>query len=175
MRAKVLLAERWITLPVLVLACLVAAWAGYLVGAQKSFSRIPFYSIGQTITPDAKFAAFENWSLTDAGSLRSQGPRVAVLIRPRRVLDAPLSMIIKLRDASMPHTVTVSLNGKALGSIKASPGGGTYDLAIQRGALHALEDNDFVFVLEAGGGSSAAPVIELESLRIAPALGQRDG
>jgi hypothetical protein len=169
-----LLAERWFSLPVLLVACLVAAWAGYLVGAQKSFSRIPFYSLGQTITPDAKYAAFENWNLTEAGTLRSAGPRVALFVRPRRVLDSPLTAIVKLRDASVPQTVSVALNGTPLGTFEAKPGGGSYDVPIPRGALHALQDNDFVFVLQASGTTKEAPVIELQSVRIAPALAQRD-
>lgn len=154
----------------LVAACLVSAWAGYLVGAQRSFGRLPYYTIGQTIGDNTPFAALAGWSFSEPPLRWSEGKRASILLRPRRVPDAPLIAELKLNRAVSPQTVKVSLNGAALTTLNVAPEGGTFKIPIPARALRAFEDNEIALDIgnphSPGPGDLRALGVSLESLRV---------
>jgi len=177
MRLRQLATQRWISFPVLLVACLVAAWAGYLAGSNRSFSRIPFYYLGQTLTAQSQAAAFENWMLVEDAWLRSPGPRSAVFIRPYRVPAAPLTATFRLRSPARAQRVDVSLNGSSLGTLDVDTTAGDYRLDLPAGALRALSDNEFTLAPQAPSGASSggSAALDLQSLRIMLAAGPAQG
>lgn len=154
----------------LVAACLVSAWAGYLVGAQRSFGRLPYYTIGQAIDENSRYAVLAGFSYPEPPLRWSEGSRVSILLRPRRVPDGPLVAELKLNRAVSRQAVKVSLNGAPLTTIDVPPEGGTFRIPIPARALRALEDNEFSLDIgnphSPGPGDLRALGISLESLRV---------
>jgi hypothetical protein len=154
----------------LVAACLVSAWAGYLVGAQRSFGRLPYYTLGQPIGENSKYAVLAGWSFPEPPLRWSEGRRASILLRPRRVPDGPLVAELRLNRAVSQQTVKVSLNGAPLGTLNVAADGGTFKIAIPAGALRALEDNELALDIgnphSPGPGDVRALGVSFESLRV---------
>jgi hypothetical protein len=161
---------------VLVVACLVSAWAGYLVGAQRAFGRLPFYTIGQTIEENSKFAVFAGWSFGEPPFRWSQGKSVSILLRPRRVPDGPLVAELKLNRAAGQQAVAVLLNGAALTTLDVQPGGGEFKISIPDRLLRPFEDNEFRFDISnpqsPGSSDTRALGIAFQTLRLREATGR---
>lgn len=125
----------------IIAACLVAAWAGYLAGAQRSFGRLPYYTIGQVIAESSPLVTFAGWSFAEPPFRWSEGRGVSIALRPRNVPPVPLVLDIDIALAAGPQTVTISLNGSKLGTIEVPESGGRFSVDLPAGALRALADN----------------------------------
>ena len=140
--------ERRSTTTVLLGAILWTALAfaiGYLVGAERQFSKMPLFRIGQDIQFDSKNVMFVGWSPPESNFRWSEGKRTAIVFRPEK-LDpnhgGNLSMTWTIARSQGEQPVSISLNGKKIADFVARGAPGRFTFPVPRELLKELKDNE---------------------------------
>ncbi len=122
----------------------VSLGVGYLLGAQRQFSRVPVYRLGQEIAFHSRAVTFIGWFEAESQFRWTEGRRSRVVFRPEaldpaRPGDLRLTWSIATTLGRQP--VSVTLTGRPVGAFVAV-GSGRYTLTVARTLLRPLEDNE---------------------------------
>lgn len=152
---------------------LAAFGTGYLVGAQRQFSQLPVYHLGQEIAFDSKAVTFVGWSPAEAGWRWSDGPSTAMHFRPADPGTGPdLHLELLLQRTSGNQPVTVRLNGQPVGAFQTTGGPARLQFAVPRALIKPLADNELELLHpkaeRASPSDSRRLAVALASWRLAP-------
>lgn len=122
----------------------VSLGVGYLVGAQRQFSRAPVCRMGQEIAFHSRAVTFIGWFEAESQFRWTDGRRSRIVFRPEALDPArpgDLRLTWNVATTLGRQPVSVTLNGQPVGAFVAA-GFGQFKLTVPRALLRPLEDNE---------------------------------
>ncbi len=121
-----------------------ACSVGYIVGAQRQFSRLPIVHVGQEIGFDSKVVSFVGWSAKEKAFRWAEDKETQIRFRPGQLdpkRPGDLDLTWTLARSLGRQSVTISLNGQKLGAFTANGGPGRFRFTVPRALLRPLAEN----------------------------------